>query len=99
MPHEPSGDHELAELFRDFAATTGSRAPLYADISEAIASDPRSHIRELLDEPINARHVSLTYCATSTISAESSAKTSLLSSAHATHKQTTFLARQFSGWR
>jgi len=49
MPHEPSGDHELAELFRDFAATTGSRAPLYADISEAIASDPRSHIRELLN--------------------------------------------------
>jgi len=49
MPHEPSSDHDLAELFREFAATTGSRAPLYADMSEAIAKDPRSHIRQLLN--------------------------------------------------
>ena len=49
MPQERTSDNELVALFREFGSSVGSRAPLYADLSEAIAQDSKPHVRGLLN--------------------------------------------------
>lgn len=49
MHHDPTSDQDLVALFREFGSSVGSRAPLYADLSEAIAGDAKPHIRQLLN--------------------------------------------------
>lgn len=49
MPHAPTSDDELAALFREFGNSVGGRVPLYSDLCQIIADEPRADIRELLN--------------------------------------------------